>query len=227
MECDIEQTGVLAALFRTPKDQRDEAWQSDFLKATPTASFACRDPQVLVGPDGFPYFALYSPEPGQAFESFCIRNLASDFLMENGVGVAINPGPDGVDWVFSYGDIVNWELNGEFYSPAPKAQDPADEEPASMLIAHPSETFLPLKTRHVLKSFLKEHGVAHPKIFLLTQTKELDILESLVFNLFEEDFETPDAFNNLMQRLTWFLPRHYYLTRVPNEPSWTTYFSNL
>ena len=227
MECDIELTGVLAELFRTPKEQRDETWQENFLKAAPRASFACRDPQVLVGPDGFPYFALYIPEPGQAFESFCIQNLSKDFLMENGVGVAINPGPEGVDWVFSYGDIMNWDLNGEFYSPVVQPQSPRDEEPTSLLIAHPSETYLPMKTRQVLKAFLKQNSVANPKVFLLTQTTELDIMESLVFNLFEEDFETTEAFNTLMQRLTWFLPKHYFLSRVPNDPSWTTYFSDL
>lgn len=226
-ECDIEKTYLIDQLFQTPKEMRDEAWQEKFLAAVPTASFACGEPQVLAGPDGFPYFALFTPESGQAFESFCISNLMEDLLLANGIGVAINPSNAGVDWVFSYGDILNHHLNGVFYSPAPQAQGSGDEEAGSMIIAQPSETLLPPVTRQVVRQFLQQSGIRHPMVFLLTQTTETDILSSLVFNIFEEDFETADAFNNTMSRLQWFLPKHYFLSRIPKDPQWTGYFSDL
>lgn len=226
-ECDIEKTGILDELFRTPVEARNEDWQNRFLSAVSNASFACQDPQVLIGPDGFPYFALFTPEPGVPFESFCIQHLIPDFLLANGVGVAINPSAEGVDWIFSYGDILNFHLRSEFYSESPVIQNPEDDEAGSLIIFQPSEDLLPMKARHAIKDFLKESGVSHPAIFILTQTTETDILQSLVFNIFEEDFETPEAFNHTMSRLQWFLPKHYFISRVPKDPQWLGYFYDL
>ena len=228
-DCDLEKAYIIEDLFQVPMENRDEFWQEEFLDAVPTASFACREPQVLVGPDGFPYFALYSPTPGEPFESFCIQNLLDDVLLDNGIGVAVNPTNEGVDWVFSYGDLVNLRLRSEFYTPAPPMLSPnGDENDANpMIIAQPSEDILPKVARQALRNFMQQRGVDKPMVFLLTQTTEQDILESLVFNVFEEDFETTEAFNNVMQYLPWFLPRHYFLSRVPKDPYWITHFANL
>ncbi|MDV7392982.1 hypothetical protein RZS08_16545, partial [Arthrospira platensis SPKY1] len=53
----------LTQLLAIPRDAREASWQKQFLAAVPTAPLFSRDPQVLIGPDGFPYFALYS-DPG-------------------------------------------------------------------------------------------------------------------------------------------------------------------
>ncbi|MBL0316637.1 MAG: hypothetical protein IPP69_12945 [Flavobacteriales bacterium] len=87
-----------------------------FYENVQTASYACGSPQIFNGPDGFPYFVLRTPEANKPFESFCIRNMKDDFLLEIGCGVALNPTDNGVDWVFSYGDILNLHLNKEFFS---------------------------------------------------------------------------------------------------------------
>ena len=42
--------------------------------------------------------------------------MKDDFLLDKSLGVAINPGENSVDWVFSYGDIVNLYLNNEFFT---------------------------------------------------------------------------------------------------------------
>ncbi|MBK7407259.1 MAG: hypothetical protein IPL49_18700 [Saprospirales bacterium] len=226
--CDPAKTHALETLFEVPKEARDESWLAPFLEAIPTAGLASADPQVLSGPDGFPYFALYSPQPGQDFEPFCIQQLIPDLLLRNGVGVAINPSPEGVDWVFTYGDILNWHLRGVFYSPVTEPQEPVEEEePGTLIIEKTPDDVLPMKAREVLRGFLKSKGVARPQAFLLCQTTENDILKSLVFNIFEEDFDTPEAFNTLMEQVQWFLPKHYYLSRVPNDNQWNSYFSDL
>jgi hypothetical protein len=218
----------LTQLLAIPRDAREASWQKQFLAAVPTAPLFSRDPQVLIGPDGFPYFALYS-DPGEGSgETQNIQGLLPNVLLRNGLGVAINPSPQGVDWVFYYGDLVSWSLYQSFYMPVPpRLGDSDDDDMGSLLIDNPAENFLPLKAREVIRTFLKEKGIAHPAIFTLTQTTDQDILRSLVFNIFESDMESPEAFNNLMQQLTWFLPKHYFISRVPKDPSWMTYFYDL
>src|ERR1043165_10409 len=88
-ECDISRTQVMVDLFAAAPDKRDDAWRKSFYENVQTASYACASPQVFRGPDGFPYFALHTPEPYKGFESFCIRNMKDDFLLEKGFGVAI------------------------------------------------------------------------------------------------------------------------------------------
>src|SRR5688572_5443427 len=89
-ECDISKTQLLVDLFNVPLEQRDDAWRQNFYDNVQMASYACGNPQVFSGPDGFPYFILKTPEPNKPFESFCIRNMKDDFLLEKGFGVAIN-----------------------------------------------------------------------------------------------------------------------------------------
>lgn len=148
-------------LFTVPADQRDEAWRQRFYEHVPTASFACGNPQVFNGPDDFPYFVLSTPEPNKPFESFCIRNMKDDFLLEKGFGVAINPRENSADWVFSYGDIVNLHLNNEFYSKTDNIELPNEEtihKEEKLLIAQPAESYLPHQARQALKSFLQSTG---------------------------------------------------------------------
>lgn len=102
-------------LFQIPQEERDDNWQRTFYDNVKTATYACDNPQVFTGPDGFPYFILKTPEANKLFQSFCIQNMKDDFLLEKGFGVVINPKETSADWVFSYGDIVNLHLNKEFF----------------------------------------------------------------------------------------------------------------
>ena len=172
-ECDITKTQIMVDLFAVPADQRDEIWQQTFYENVQTASFACGNPQIFNGPDGFPYFVLTTPEPHKPFESFCIRNMKDDFILDKGFGVAINPSESSVDWVFSYGDIVNLHLNNEFYSKKASIEIQNVEiiqKEEKVLIAQPSESYLPRQTRQVLKSFLQSIGVKRPKLMMVCRT---------------------------------------------------------
>src|SRR5688572_25906396 len=103
-------------LFQVSQEQRGDSWRHTFYENVKSASFACGDPQTFTGPDGFPYFILRTPEPNKPFESFCLRNMKDDFLLDKGFGVVINPRENSVDWVFSHGDIVNLHLNNDFFT---------------------------------------------------------------------------------------------------------------
>ncbi len=229
-ECDITKTQVMVDMFRVPGEQRDDSWHEAFYANVPTASFACADPQVVNGPDGFPYFVLKTPEAGQPFESFCIRNMKDDFLLERGFGVVINPRAGGADWVFSYGDIVNLHLNNEFYTAAPvvnleKTETIREEE--QVLVAQPSESYLPGSTRQVLRSFLQSIGVKDPGIMMVCRTTAEGALQELAFNIFPDDFPSPDHFNYRLQQISWFLPRHYIVIAFSRDAALANNFAPL
>lgn len=229
-ECDIVKTQTIADLIKTPRNNRDENWNNSFLANVQMASFACGDPQVMTGPDSFPYFVLKMPEPQKAFESFCIRNLMEDYLLENGYGVTINPGETSAEWVFSYGDIVNLKVNNEFYS---KPVDTEIKETVTIekneeiLIAQPSETYLPKKTRTVLKSYLQYYGVKEPKIMLINRKENGKMIQELAINVFKEETRRPELLPQFMQQVGWFLPKHYILVLVPLHSSITQHFEEL
>lgn len=216
-ECDITKTGVTLELLETPQDARDAAWRRKFYEAVATASFRCTEPQVAEGPDGFPYFGLLSPEPFVGFESFCISNLL-ETLTENGLGVAINPEPGGsADWVFSYGDVLTLRLfqsldvSGAGTPTPPSAE--TIEGGAAVLIGQPSETFLPGYCRRAIDRFLKSRGVVDPKVFVMHRASDA-APQQLVFSVFPEDFPSADAFRDALNRISWFLPRHYPVVAI-------------
>ncbi len=217
-ECDISKTHAIFELLQTPKDKRDKNWKSAFFENIKTASFRCGNPQVFPGPDKFPYFALHLPEENVAFESFCISNLKDDYLLKEGIGVVINPSEKGADWVFTYGDLVNFHLRNEFYSNEFDVEIEYEvklKNEEKVLIAQPSEKFLPNETRKIIKEYLLQIGIATPKMMLVTREIENQMIPELAFNIYAEDYQNKDELKYYMHRLSWYLPRHYIILSVP------------
>ena len=228
-ECDIAGTQIMVDLFQVPKEKRDDSWKKRFYNTVQTASYRCADPQIFKGPDGFPYFALLTPEPNKGFESFCIRNL-TDYLLENGIGVALNPRDNGVDWVFSYGDIVNLHLNNEFYSETnrPEIQNVETiKKEEKILIAQPSEKYFPKQARKNVKRFLQQYGVTNPMVMLVTRPINGKLAQELAFNVFAEDFKNTEQLNYMLKQISWYLPRHYIMLSVPQGSDMAKHFAAL
>ena len=214
-ECDIDKTEIIAGLFNTPKENRDEQWKELFFENVKEASFASENQQVITGPDGFPYFILKLPEENTPFDSFCIRNI-KDIILESGTGITVR-NKDNTEWVFSYGDIVNLHLRDEFYSKTEGIDIQNKEvltEDEEVLIAQPSEEYLPWVNRNNIKKYLKSIGVETPGMILVCRKKNSSIIMELAFNLFQEDFETTEELNQQLHRLSWFLPSHYIILSV-------------
>lgn len=229
-ECDISKTQVMVDLFQVPQGQRDDNWQQAFCDNVQTASFACGDPQVFTGPDGLPYFVLRTPEPNKPFESFCIRNMKDDFLFDKGWGVAINPTENAVDWVFSYGDIVNLHLNKEFFTKTPPVviqNEMTIKEDEQILLAQPSESFLPGQTRQALRSFLQSIGIKRPKVMMVCRTIDGHVVQELAFNIFREDFQSVEQLNYRLSQISWYLPRHYIILSIPKNSNFKNNFADL
>jgi hypothetical protein len=213
---DLAKTNELYHLVAVPPQDRDAAWDTAFLANLAGASFRCGTPQIIQGPDGFPYFQLFLPEPGVGFQCYVIDRMKDDFLLERGLGVVINPTPAGPDWVLSYGDIVNFALTQEFYTTgetpfSKEASDEVIETEEQVMVGQPNETLLPQATRNVLREYLQTNGVATPKIALLMRRlrNETGVSQDLVFNITPDDFGDEALYRSVMQQIGWFLPRHY------------------
>ena len=223
-ECDITKTGLIAALLNVPRAKRDDAWYNSFYENIATASFQCSSPQLLTGPDGFPYFILKTPEPNKPFESFCIKNMTEDFLLNNGWGVVFNPAEDkSADWVFTYGGIVNYHLHKTFWSPTEEAATAniafeknvgSIQKAEKVMIAQPSEDYLPNATRHAIKIFLQSKGIKTPKMMMITSAGEGTVSRKLALNINSEDYPVVSKLDYLMQQIGWFLPNNYLLVPV-------------
>lgn len=236
-ECDIIKTGVVATLFKTPKNQRDDNWYQAFYENVATASFACATPQVLTGPDGFPYFILNTPEENKPFESFCINNMKDDFLLDRGWGVVFNPAADkSADWVFTHGDIVSLHLNNEFVIPTdPAAIEDIEftktvgvlKKEQKVMIAQPSADYLPFGTRHALKLFLQSKGIKKPKLMMLSSFTEDKVIRKLAFNIHPENYPVTSNLDYLMQQVGWFLPSQYIIIPLPKKSPLASGFNEM
>jgi len=237
LEADISKTPLIVELFKTAQHLRDDTWYNAFYSNVATASFACNTPQVLTGPDGFPYFILKTPEDNKPFESFCIQNMKDDFLLDRGWGVVFNPAADkSADWVFTHGEIVGLHLNNQFVIET----DPATVEnieftktvgllkkEEKVMIAQPSVDYLPFATRHALKLFLQSKGIKKPKLMMMSSYSDDKVIRKLAFNIHPEDYPITSKLDYLMQQVGWFLPRQYIIIPLPKKSSLAAGFCDL
>lgn len=220
---DLEKTHLIFNLIKVPVEERDEEWQHSFLENIVQASFRCGEPQVITGPDGFPYFQLLMPNPNESFQCYVIEQMKDDFLLELGYGVVINPQGGNPDWVLTYGDITNLDLNGSFYTSGPTPfstfkEDETIDGDEKVMVGQPSDIILSDSNRAVLRAYLNYNGIMSPKIFLMFRTgKNGEVSQELVFNLTPADFEDEEVFRYVMQNLAWFLPRHYSFVGMDEE----------
>ncbi len=213
---DLNKTDIIYKLVETPQAERNENWEQTFLDSIGQASFRCGDPQVITGPDGFPYFQLFLPEPYKSFQCFVIDRMKDDFLLTSGFGVVINPTSNSADWVLSYGDILNFYLNNTFYTKneSPFSKQIHDEtiaENEKIMVAQPSETMLPKQARQLISEFLKMNGVKAPKVLLMMRHRKdgNEVTQDIVFNLASENFKDENTYRSVLKTISWYLPRHY------------------
>lgn len=216
---DSNNTITIATLLKTPISNRDETWADDFNRSILTASFSSGTPQVVQGPDGFPYFKLQLPESKKAFNPFSLVSI-KDHVLKNGYGVALSLDGVQIVWSIPHGAMVNLHLTGELFISA--TRENLDEietltEETTVVTGQPAEDYLPSQTREVLKDFLKSQGFDNPKIILMMRDTQEGSRSELVFNIYPENFETEEHFENMMRKIQWFLPEHYAVISLEKE----------
>lgn len=220
---DLEKTQALAGLFARPRESRDDAWRRDFYAAVPDASLMSFDPQVNLGPDQFPYFHLAIPDPGP-LTPFSISHLL-DFVLDNGLGIAIfgdSTRSEGPQWVFSYGDLLAFSLYESFDgdpAEAARAPHPSTGAAHSVLVAAPSEAYLPARARRAMGAYARKiFQLDNPKIGLVDDPQSTPS-RSLIINLTLADYHGDERkLGAAMGYLSWFLPRTHRISPMP--PGW-------
>ena len=228
---DLEKTAILTNLFEVVKEKRDENWNNEFLTHVAQASFVCGDPQIIQGPDGFPYFQLETPMPNKPFQCYVISHMISDFILERGIGIVINANKGEPDWVFSYGSLVNFASREEFYTAGTTLQLPKIEtlgENENILIGQPSEAFLPAAARNIIRQFLEQQGIGEVKIALMSRkyNDEDEMLQELITNLTPQKIGK-NLYEALQTHLNWFLPTHYSMVAMDEDGSLKDHFEAL
>lgn len=219
---DINNTELVATLLNIPREQRDENWVERFLKALPKATFHSASPQLIAGPDGFPYFQLFVSQPGDDLQPYVIEEMIHGFLVERGYGIVINPGTAQPDWVLTYGDILNYSLTGNFFTidslfSNHNKVDEAVKAGEEIMVGQPSESILPQQTRKLLKDFFELNSIQNPKVMLMVRKTDDEVQQDLVFNITPSLFDSEDQYRNMMQTVTWYLPRHYSIMGLAEE----------
>ena len=209
-EFDLGKTEVLQRLLAQPADARTAEWMAELEANAPDASLAAGNPQVQSGPDGFPYFQLHIPPVGQAFDSFSLNHVLG-VCTERGFGCVLNGVNGAPPWVLSYGNLWSLRTTGRFG----QRNDARREPQGGLLTAAPSEELMPDWARAVLRSWLEFMGVKDVGVLLVVDKGGPEgPIDWLAFSIFPDMFEDAGRYNEVMQRLHWFLPPRFAVLGV-------------
>jgi hypothetical protein len=196
----------LDLLLQQPESKRDDQWERDFLGLITKAKVEVTQDQAKAGPDGWPYLIVKSgPQGDQPF----LQVL--EWAATRGIGLALNTHKMLPDYVFTYGMLWNYAMNRQFVSagPTPKAGDVTIAESEDMIIGAPSEEYLPMFVRKVLREFLNAQGMKSPRVTVLS-TKDYKVVDLLFSSESLNDLK-PKDFRTMSEAIAWFLPLHYNL----------------
>jgi len=200
----------LQTLAQRPEVERDDQWELRFLDALLASNVQLEADEPQVGPDGWPYLKVRtSPEASEPFVRV-VRWLAG-----RGFGCVVNAHKMMPDYVFTYGMIWNYVETQRFISPVNAPEGEVQWGPETLFGA-PTEKYLPLYVREVLREFLKAQGHSDVRLLVatspdFTQTDLILATESL------SDLDTHARQKALAQDLGWFLPMHYSLVFAPHK----------
>jgi len=198
-------------LTQTAIDKRDEAWEAQFLKLFAQTRVSILEESAKVGPDGWPYLFV---EISDSADEPVPRVI--EWLSSRGIGLAVNAQKGTPDYVFTYGMIWNFRERGAFLMPAEAREGGVFQlKPGSqVLVAQPSESYLPAYARAVLKQFLADQGLFSARIAMLSvDQKNYDLCFSL-----ESLGEPPQQeHKGIAEALSWFLPAHYSVALISEK----------
>jgi len=223
----VSATQELRALFEITKPNRQAAWHNRLMTCLPHAIFTSGEPEIIFNPAGLTYYNLALTEPlsetDNGITSYTIPELIDSFLINEGVGIAIETQTPERAIDLSYGDVLGFHLYRTFAEPevhpfkTDKPRVRLIREGANIVISDVPAQILPTTTINLLEAIMHHLGINDPKIKLvfLPETEQ----HELVFSIDTHQFDT-SKIQALIQKLGWFLPRYYsYLACDLNEPT--------
>ena len=198
----------LKELMSVTDDKRDSNWEDQFLTAfaNSNVSLLSEDPQV--GPDQWPYLLVETTEGSQEPAQKILAWLAT-----RGIGLAINPQKEFPDFVLTFGMIWNFKETGKFIHRQVSAPS-GNVELSRETIQHagtPTEKYLPVYVKNILREFFRDQGVLAPKILLISTDK---IHYDLAFSVESMGNPPESEWSGIAEAISWFLPPHYSILLV-------------
>lgn len=200
----------ITELVNTPEENRNFDWENQLFRLLPNLNLNILDENPIVGPDGFSYLmAEPTEEEGEPFLKVV------QWLHDKGIGLVLNPMKQYPDYVFTYGMIWSYKEFGEFYRPKESHSGAVEfKMDQELYVGQPTEAFLPMYVRKLIKQFLLDQGCFAPKINMLSQNqKHFDLAFSL------ESIGNPpeNEHQGIAEALSWFLPPHYSLLLISEK----------
>lgn len=212
----VSVTQELRVLFEIAKVNRRAAWHSRLMACLPHAIFVSGEPEIIFNPAGLTYYNLELPERipenGSAITSYTIPELIDTFLINEGVGIAIEARDPKQAIDLSYGEVLAYHLYRTFAEPeshpfiTDKPRARMIREGTDILISDVPAQILPATSIHLLEALMQHFGINDPTIKLVTlpETEQHELVFSIDSNQF-----TPYQTQALLQKIGWFLPRYY------------------
>ena len=196
-------------LFKTQLDERNQSWIDVFNISIKNYRFEALLPNVFEDRIGMSYLNLtFNNQNGHEIDEFIEKSL------EDGYGICINGKENEQDWLFTYGELLDYHLNKKFYSNQilePFTGNVIDRyfHEKQATIGQPSEKYLPQITRLQIKKLLSSFGLENIKIALIWWRENNRI--TLAFEIVPEMFKNPtdDSLHSLLKFIGWYLPNHY------------------
>jgi hypothetical protein len=121
------------------------------------------------------------------------------------------------EWVFSYGDLLSYSLCGRFDGEGSEGRASDSEVAGEVLVASPSEEYLPTRARKAIGSFVR-HYYHHPdpKIALVVNP-QMNPAQNLMINLTLDQYDGDEQkLRSAVGYLQWFLPTTYRVMAMPD-----------
>ena len=194
----------LRTLLQRPLPERDGGWVVRFSEVALDTEFVVADPPVERGPDGFDYYRLRIPGPGEAGPLHTLR-AALPQCTDAGTGCAILDG-DEPAFVLYYAYLWALREDGLLYDPMELDNVSGDTPEGQVISTAPDAAFLPPYARKVLRDFLRSVGVDRPEVVHARQTVGRPT-RGLGFNVYPDSFATAEEYERVMESLHWYV-RH-------------------
>ncbi|MCW8472101.1 hypothetical protein OQJ19_15820 [Fluoribacter gormanii] len=212
----VSATQELKALFEIDKTNRQATWYNRLMTCLPYAIFTSGEPEIIFNPAGLTFYNLELTETlsevGSTVTRYTIPELIDTFLINEGVGIAIearNP-KQAID--LSYGDVLGFHLYRTFAEPenhpfkTDKPHAHIIRKDVDIIISDVPAQILPTTSIKLLEAIMQHFGIndAQVKLVYLPETEQ----QELVFSIDKNQFE-PRKMQELLQKMGWFLPRYY------------------
>ena len=134
--------------------------------------------------------SLRSPEPNIGFEAYSVHNLAETALL-NGVGIVLNFTDGQADFVFRYGNLLDYAWHKKLVdldTKKPVLTEGVEAAGQEVMIGSPSESYFPATARKAIKKHLKSTENLNNIGVLLRINGGKTPSRELIFSIYPEDY---------------------------------------